>query len=452
MDKINKSKIIEITSGPKHHFFGFHDLEISNKKNTKILGLEVDEIDHPPSPGQEAGYGYIDRNTNQFIRLGSTTAWNFPQGARQQWIGDSNLFTINAQVDDSWGSFIVNSDSGLLEEKLTETIHALDANSGYAYGLNYSRLHRMGGYGYVGLEDRFKDHPFSNDDGIIKHNINTKEKLLLVSLFDIAHCDIGSSKPSTSFHHIVTHLCLNPSKTRLAFLHRYRIPDGGEITRLMTIGVNGEGLRCLASGFLSHFDWFDDQSLMIWGRKNESVDKLRANPLLAHPIVKPCLKIVKTVVKALLSKHSSVLNASFLRIVDVNEPVVEPFFPGLLTSDGHPMFNPRDRNWFINDTYPDDLGIRTLMLFNTELGDRHNIADFKMLDKKPSKRDIGIQTKDIDSKVLNLFSEDLYAFTRSGIHCDLHPRWLSDGHTVAFDSIHLGTRQIYTVDLSDIIK
>ena len=35
------------------------------------------------------------------------------------------------------------------------------------------------------------------------------------------------------------------------------------------------------------------------------------------------------------------------------------------------------------------------------------------------------------------------SFARSGLHCDLHPRWNHWGTKVAFDSIHEGTRQLY---------
>lgn len=44
---------------------------------------------------------------------------------------------------------------------------------------------------------------------------------------------------------------------------------------------------------------------------------------------------------------------------------------------------------------------------------------------------------------MKLFTRELYAFTRSGLHCDLHPRWRGDGTQVAFDSIHEGTPQPY---------
>ena len=51
----------------------------------------------------------------------------------------------------------------------------------------------------------------------------------------------------------------------------------------------------------------------------------------------------------------------------------------------------------------------------------------------------------IDEDILQMVSEELISFTRSGLHCDLHPRWDAKGNMVSFDSIHEGTRQIYIV-------
>lgn len=40
---------------------------------------------------------------------------------------------------------------------------------------------------------------------------------------------------------------------------------------------------------------------------------------------------------------------------------------------------------------------------------------------------------------------------RGEIRCDLHPRWSRDERMVSFDSIHEGSRQVYVMDVSDVV-
>ena len=69
-------RVERLTNGPKHHLFGFHDLIISNKADTKYLCLEVDTMNRPPLPGELFGVGYVKDGV--FVKVGETTALNYP--------------------------------------------------------------------------------------------------------------------------------------------------------------------------------------------------------------------------------------------------------------------------------------------------------------------------------------------------------------------------------------
>jgi hypothetical protein len=95
---------------------------------------------------------------------------------------------------------------------------------------------------------------------------------------------------------------------------------------------------------------------------------------------------------------------------------------GVLTQDGHCSYSP-DRKWILNDTYPDKTRLQWLMLYNVKSGRRFDLNQF--LSPK--------------------------SFT-GPVRCDLHPRWNRDGTQVCFDGSHDPQRQVYVVDVSDIVK
>ena len=444
-------EIQRLTNGPKHHLFGFHDLLITNHAGDKLLSLEVDTINRPPLPGELFGVGYV--KDGHFVKVGDTTALNYPQGARQQWVADTELFTVNNRVGDIWGSDLYDASTNQLVDRFEATTHMLSKDGKYAYGLDYARLTRLGGYGYTGLEDKCASEATPSKTGITKMDMQTKKVELLVSVRQVAECGGASSGVS---HHYLTHLCLNPSCTRVAFLHRYFMVDGGLMTRLMTIGTDGSELRCLAQGFLSHFDWKDDNTIYIFGRANSSLDALRNNPLLSNRLMAGPMKVAKKVAKFILRRGTSGGNVNagkyFMFITDSGQPKISPFAQGLITEDGHPMTNPICRDWCINDTYPDAEGIRTLMLYQFSTNQRLDLGTFKRLFEVPDMALKDTYFAGVDDKILNSISAEELAFTRSGLHCDLHPRWTRDGKTAVFDSIHEGSRQIYAVNVENLIR
>lgn len=94
---------------------------------------------------------------------------------------------------------------------------------------------------------------------------------------------------------------------------------------------------------------------------------------------------------------------------------------GFFTRDGHCTYSP-DRKWMMTDTYPDSERMQNLMLFRLS-----------------------------DSKLVKLgrfyMSQQFNGQTR----CDLHPRWSRDGTKICIDSLHAGQRQMYLLDIGDII-
>lgn len=96
---------------------------------------------------------------------------------------------------------------------------------------------------------------------------------------------------------------------------------------------------------------------------------------------------------------------------------------GILTVDGHCSYSP-DKKWILSDTYPRGAERLTeVFLYNIERNEKNSLGKFR--------------------------HDEIY---KGIIRCDLHPRFSNDGKTVTFDSVHDGTRQIYSVDVSNMVK
>jgi hypothetical protein len=109
-------------------------------------------------------------------------------------------------------------------------------------------------------------------------------------------------------------------------------------------------------------------------------------------------------------------------LIDVKTDGLTLVGEGVLTQDGHCSYSP-DRKWILNDTYPDKNRLQWLMLYDPAKNRRYDLNQFH----SPK------------------------AFT-GPFRCDLHPRWNRDGTQVCFDGCHEPQRQVYVVDVREIVN
>jgi hypothetical protein len=119
--------------------------------------------------------------------------------------------------------------------------------------------------------------------------------------------------------------------------------------------------------------------------------------------------------------HHHRLGTHYLLFTDHSDQV-EIVGEGLFATDGHCSYSP-DRQWMMTDTYPDADNNRTLMLYHLASQTRIDIGKF--------------------------FAPPQL---QGPIRCDLHPRWRQDGLQICIDSAHEGHRQVYVLDIREIIE
>lgn len=386
-----------VTSGPLHHFFGYYDKSPWNASGRYLLGHEAGFNDRAPTADDTIGIGLIDLEAGApFERVASGHAWNWQQGAMLQWHprDPERLFVHNDRRDGRFVGVVRDVEKGE-QSVFDRPLYALLPDGRTGFSLNFARLavHRPG-YGYAGLPDPHADDLHPDEDGIWRVDLASGQAGLIVSLAELA---ARNPKPSMEgAWHYINHIQPSRSGLRIAFFHIWHRNAKDWEVRLYTSRPDGSELTCLLdTGFISHYDWRDDDTILIWANRPQA----RARFLLvSHEEIR--------------GTGPETVNAPFMVFGDAD-----------LQEDGHCTFSP-DGRWVLNDTYPDTHQKRTLMLVRAADTRRVDIARLH----SPKSRWWG------------------------EIRCDLHPRWSRDGRQVCIDSVHEGTRQMYVVDVGRITQ
>jgi hypothetical protein len=429
--KIQPVSVNAVTRGPKHHFFGFHDLCPWDASGRYMLAMETDFIDRPPGADDKARICVIDTSdSNKLSVVAETAAWNFHQGARLQWLPNDpeNIIYNDRNEDGKLISVVFNVRAKEKVRELEYPIYAISPNGDFGLGLDFERLGQYGGYGYAlvggkGLPiPRGSDDPFyvEKSTGIVRVELNTGKAEIILSTYEAA---IFKNSRRENEHHTLTHFAFNPSGSRICFIDKFRLPDGGFLNRFITANPDGTDLYCVPV-HASHFDWRNDTEILCYGKFSPKMTALRKAGIFKNPLLSPLLNVAR---KLRGSFKQKIAGQGYLLLTDRSQKVGR-IATGVMTEDGHPQFSP-DRKWVITDTYPDKNHKRTLILFDWENQKRIDLGKFKSLPE-------GLATD----------------WDLSEMRTDLHPRWDRAGESVCFDSVHEGSKQMYVVDLSKIVN
>lgn len=378
-----------VTRGPKFHWFGYYDKCPWSADGRLMLAMEVDFMDRPATAEDSIRVGVIDLETGdgQFHALDETRAWCWQQGAMLQWLAtDPNRLIIYNSIEDGRYVSIIRDVHSGETRTIPRPIYAVSPDGTQAVSLNFARTGRCRpGYGYRALPDPTEGVMHPDDDGIWHVDLRTGETKLIVSIDQVVKIAYRRSMENENwFNHM--QFCTDGS--RFLWLHRWYRPGGGRhFTQLLTANPDGSDIYLLADDdMISHFDWRDERHILAWATHRQVGDKYY------------------------LFRDQS--------------PWFETVGDHVLTCDGHCSYSPNPgRRYILTDTYPDARSRRTLILFDTQSGQRADLGCW--------------------------LSPRRYS---SEIRCDLHPRWSRDGRQVCFDSLHEGDRQLYVIDIADLVE
>jgi len=379
-----------ITSGPRHHWFGYYDKLQFDPTGRYVLGMQVPFEHRSPNADDVIEIGMVDlEEGNRWIHLGQSSAWNWQQGCMLQWLPGSESTVIwNDRQRDRYVCRVLDVKTKAART-IPHAIYSVSPDGKTAVTADFRRITDVRpGYGYNGLSDPHSDDLAPADSGIFRVDMETGESKLIISLKQIA--SLGTIPNSQSgIKHYFNHLLFNPDGSRFIALHRWRYPNGKRLTRMITATPDGDDIRIvIPNGYASHFIWRDSRHIL-----SQSKDLLGNS------------------------------NWGNFLFADRAGPPLEEVGRGVLDGSGHLSYLPGNQ-WILNDTYPKGSNrLQTPHLYHIKSGRRIDLGNFHL------------------PKVYT-----------GEWRVDTHPRLSRDGRFVCIDAVKEGEgRQLCLIDISRLI-
>ncbi|MDF1579426.1 MAG: hypothetical protein P1P74_01460 [Desulfuromonadales bacterium] len=323
-------QVVKIGAGGEN-FFGYYDVSPWDR-----VGAQM--IYHRPLDSKSVGIELFDISSGKAHCLSRTTAWNWQQGARLQWLPGKNSIVFNVVAEGRLISKILNLDTGheFLSQMPVQTIHP---DGCQALSINYRRLFiQDSAYGYSEAVDNFSPDQSPDADGIWHVHLLRGECRLILSISQLMQ-QCPESEMRGAAHH-VNHVMYSPGGKRFAFMHRWSTARMKFSRLYVAQNPDASQLRLLMDEqMVSHYCWLDDDRLLVYGRTAEEGD------------------------------HYYLIDVTSGHRQIIGQGVLDCY------GDGHPGYSP-DGRWILIDTYPDRARMRHLLIYDTFKECLHHIASF----------------------------------------------------------------------------
>ncbi|MBD5195188.1 MAG: glycosyl transferase [Bacteroidales bacterium] len=304
-------------------FFGYYDKSPDNSKNQVIINRASSSTSKTPDAVHPISIDVVNLATGEVEHVADSSAYNWQQGSRAQWLDESQLiYNYYDSTDQRYKSAVYDISLHAVTRRFTYPVQDTYSNK-YALAINYQRIMALRpDYGYrcapAVSEEELK---IIKDDGIWQIDLNTGEVKLLVSLEKILETE---PKPifSSSLHK-VNHVMISPNGKKFIFIHRW-YEKGRRHDRLMLGDLNGK-LKVLADDdMVSHLTWVNDELIFGYLRNN--------------------------------GKNGFYFINTDTGLFNLNETLTNR-----IGGDGHPSVHEDN---IVIDTYPDRSGMQHLYLYN----------------------------------------------------------------------------------------
>ena len=266
----------QITSGSENHLFGYigHVGTIPwNASGRYIVALRTKFVDRMPGPDDPADVILLDTRNDYAVQAVDTSrGWNVQQGTMLYWnpADPENQFFFNDRDPETGKVFTALYD---IKEGRRVREYRFDdtpvGNGGVAFdgkhfaAINYARMARLRRVtGYPGAWDWTEGVSAPEDDGIFLVDVETGEKVLLVSFRQLAEAVRRERPEIDSMPLFINHTLWSRDGERLFFFARANFGKPGRLNASFTIARDGSDLRRQQTHIGGHPEW-DAGSRMI---------------------------------------------------------------------------------------------------------------------------------------------------------------------------------------------
>ena len=311
-------------------FFGYYD--------KSPWSADMDRFICHRASDAEIGVEVLDKNRRLAEPVGTSSAWNWQQGAMAQWLaGGKKGLVYNKVSGGLLGCQVLGPDLNDIGF-IPWPIQAVAPDGKTALSLNYRRLAVMRpDYGYFVDVDNFRPDQALERDGLWMIDLSSGEARLIISLAQLAMFS-PCEKLSVANAHKVNHCIFSPNGKRFVFLHRFFV--GREKHSRLYVSDLNAGLKLLMSWkMVSHYHWKDDDHVVAWARTPE------------------------------LGNRYYLVNVNTGDIKVLGQDVFDVY------GDGHCTFS-TDGRWMLSDTYPDRAREQRLLLLDCQQTSRMEAGVF----------------------------------------------------------------------------
>lgn len=259
------AKIIRVSdpgtqSSPNYTGFWFFDGLQFDESDRYALGMRVHFHEREVTPSDRGEIGYIDlQNQFQWTKIGETRAWNWQQGCRLTWRGNSKEVLWNDIADDP-SRFVCRAyDFSTGQQRtLPRPIYDVSRDGAYALTHDFQRMRHGKSTNYVGIADPYESQVAPGDIGVEKMDMNTGQVERIISLKRLAEIAFPQGYPGKTNLYFFRE-GWNPSGTRfIAFLKN---ADRPTYTGGWSISADGRDVRFFYM-IPSHHTWLDDHTIL----------------------------------------------------------------------------------------------------------------------------------------------------------------------------------------------